>query len=642
MHINNVRKSLKIVSKNLLYVLVVNNPDNIICYNNKVLDYLFQQINSSILAGDFINNEQDFDRALNDCFSELDFISSLYQEISLDHDGIIDTKIANICFNSLIILGNCLEQLADLKLRVYSFFDKKTSNILFNRSLDVEKIENFSLALLSKHSKQDKLFDFVKTKMCYEILGINKQVFILDFFLEASRKSYSKLEFYENELKKYYNLKTFENIEFIPVLLDKVMFFKAKLLLRFKKSYSDQGNELKLIQNKNIVDTDSSFSELKTEKLKTFLNYANCHYIDSPEHNASLIENFYNNLDIIGVNHALHAKIKYYKDIEFDPSKLSSLLESLKINNKSPYSKHVSILTKLYCINNRYSTVLLSDNLSYEGVVKEYEIVKDNLKTFNVNNFFGESRLLRFITAKVDSLLLKEKNEKNLSLLKMYIEKADELLNEYKKNISWSGFNYSYLFPLDFSEAFITEPFIVNNKLNGLFISSGFCLPLDNDNYKVKLAEYSQKIFTYKAIMHQIDQLYLEIKNVEKIELEYEKKDAKYIEILGIFSSIIIFASAAFNVGIDFGNKLDLKNVVLIFTSIGIVLILFLIFVLLIARFSFRKVREFLIGEYFRNIYVKIAVFILILIFMIFVYNLIGVLKFAVSEIGTENLQKQL
>lgn len=601
MHINNVYRSLKIVSNNLTYVLDVNDPKEIISYNNRVLDYLFQQINSAILAGDFIKDELKFDEVLASCFSELDYISSLYQGHTLDNPDLVNSEIENICFNSLIILGNCLEQIADLKLRVYSFFDKTHSNILFNRSLDVEKIENFSLTLLSKHSKVDPKFDFEKTKMCYEILGINKQVFILDFFLDANRKSYSKLEFYENELKKYYTLKKFEKIQFIPVLLEKVLFFKTKLLLRFKKSYSDQGNTLKLIQNKNIVDTDAVFSELKTEKLKIFLTYANCHYIDSSENTAALIENFHNNLDKIGTNHALHAKIKYYKDIEGNLGNLSTLLDSLKINNKSTYDRHVSSLTKLYCINNTYSKILLSEDLTFERVVEEYEYVKNNLRAFNVNNFFGESRLLKFITTQVDSLLVKEKNEKNLFMLKKYIGKADEVLKEYKKNISWSGFNYSYLFPLDFSEAFISESFTRNNNVNGLFISSGFCLPLDNQKYKEKLSEYSQKVFTYKSILHQIDQLYLEIKNVEKIEKEYEKKDAKYIEILGIFSSIIIFASAAFNVSINIGNKLDIKNIVLIFTSIGTVLLLFLIFVLTIARFSFRKLEEFLSGANFKK-----------------------------------------
>ncbi|MCS4228906.1 hypothetical protein [Sphingobacterium sp. BIGb0165] len=634
MHVENIYKSLKIISGNLLYVLITNNSKGIIEYNNRILDYLFQQINSSILAADFIKNEAVFDEMLSGCFLELDYISNLYQGFSLDYQNLIDPKVENICFNSLIILGNCLEQLADLKLRVYSFFDRKSSNILFNRSLDVEKIENFSLTLLSKHLKKDKSFDIDKTKMCYEILGINKQVFILDFFLEANRKSYYKLEFYENELKKYYNLKKFENIEFIPVLLEKVLFFKAKLLLRFKKSYSDQGNILKLIQNKSIVDTDAIFSEVKTDKLRVFLTYAECHYIESPENTASLIENFFNNLDEIGANHALHAKIKYFKDIEENFSNLSALSDSLKINNKSAYSKHVSALIKLYSINNTYSKALLSNDLTFDKVVKEYEYVKDNLKAFNVNNFFGESRLLKFITNQVDCLLLKEKNEKHLSLLKKYIDKADEILKEYKKNINWSGFNYSYLFPLDFSEAFISEPFIINNNVNGLFISSGFCLPLDNQKYKDKLSEYSQKVFTYKSILHQIDQLYLEIKNVEKIEKEYEKKDAKYIEILGIFSSIIIFASAAFNVSINIGDKLDLKNIVLIFTSIGIVLILFLILVLSIARFSFRKLEGFLLGINFRNKYIKISAVLIVFLFSVFFYKLIDMLKFIIQEIG--------
>ena len=623
MHINNVFTSLKFVSDKLLYVLSSYNSKFIGIYNNRVLDYLFQQINSSILAGDFINDELEFDKVLESCFSELDYISSLYQEFTLDNPTIINPIDENVCFNSLIILGNCLEQIADLKLRVYSFFEKKSNDILFNRNLDVEKIENFSLTLLSKHSKDDELFDFKKTKMCYEILGINKQVFILDFFLEANKKSYSKLEFYENELKKYYNLKIFKKIKFIPVLLEKVIFFKTKLLLRFKKNYSDHGNELKLIQNKNIVNADSTFDELKTDRLKVYANYASCHYIYTPENNASLIENFYNNLDVIGANHALHAKIKYYKDIEENLDNLSTLLDSIAINDKSAYSKHVSASTKLYCINNRYSKILLSEDLSFERVVKEYEYVKDKLKTFKVNNFFGESRLLKYITTQIDLLLLKEKNEKNVSLLKKYIDKADEILNEYKKNISWSGFNYSYLFPLSFSEATISESFITNNNVNGLFISSGFCLPLDNQKYKDKLSEYSQKVFTYKSILHQIDQLYLEIKNVEKIEKEYEKKDAKYIEILGIFSSIIIFASAAFNVSINIGNKLDIKNIVLIFTSIGIVLILFLIFVLSIARFSFRKLEEFLSGISFKNTYIKISAVFLVFLFSFFVYNLI-------------------
>lgn len=199
-------------------------------------------------------------------------------------------------------------------------------------------------------------------------------------------------------------------------------------------------------------------------------------------------------------------------------------------------------------------------------------------------------KVLWFLTKRIESLFKERILLANVNELNKYLSKADDVLSKYERNINWTNYNHSYIYQLPFDECLIDMTSSFDKSLNNLFIASSFVLPLDKDEYLTQFKEYKQKIEVFKSLQEVVINFQNESLKLDKLNEDFQNKEVKNIEILGIFASVIAFATSAFNITTASSEKLSTQQVIVSFIAIGTILVLFLALLFVVTRLSLSRI----------------------------------------------------
>jgi|GEM_PF-3777161 len=531
-------------------------PANQINSFNGILDRLFIHVNLSILAGEYA---EDFELTKAEIENAKDSLSGL---LNFAEFFVTNPLLLKLSYNAVKIIENSLTTYESLTHRFRQITHPELKSSYLYNDDDLSEIENYSRSLLSKHNKilYDD-FNPQKTLEAYKILIINVHLAALDLNCKPSQPNFHRLEYIENTLADFYSEPEFTSYEFIFVLIQKAKFLKLKIVIRFCQEQKEFGSNLNIVQNSTIKTIQDLIDGLEFEKLKTLLKYSFCHYIETDENDLEILNHFKASKLEVDSYQKRHISIKFYKDIKPDVKELEKVVDQFE-NDVYPDNEQFNIYANNVCVNyannNLFSYRLEHDKkIDYEEVLNCYSRVQKVRNATKINNYFPELRFLKYLTNQLKTLLDGNNVIEDSNLINIYLNKCDELIFNYKNNINWTKYNHSYIFQLPFNECLIENRFTKKAGLRHLFISSSMILPLNIDNYYKEQESYANQITVYNSIKNTINNLKIQSKKLDKeIELN-DKKDIKFIEILGLFCAISIFVSASI---LSFmGTQLDNK-----------------------------------------------------------------------------------
>jgi uncharacterized membrane protein (DUF485 family) len=174
-----------------------------------------------------------------------------------------------------------------------------------------------------------------------------------------------------------------------------------------------------------------------------------------------------------------------------------------------------------------------------------------------------------------------------------FLKEANKIFAKYDKNIYWSQKTYNYVFYLPVEECFADFE-DSKNIIKKIFIASSFVLPLVKNRYVEEYEQARQQLINLEKsveVITVINERQNEIKEKNaQLEAEIKGKETKYIEILGIFASIITFAAAAFTAELNIGKGQSFQELSKGLFCIGVVLFLFVLALLFVTRIPFEKI----------------------------------------------------
>lgn len=464
-------------------------------------------------------------------------------------------------------------------------------NYLKNKTNEIQNIINYYLLFIEdvktiiNNPEKDEIFILSKSK--YQSVNDSEtlKLFTLNLFLCFSDILFTEKQDCYQEItyvKELLSEERFSNLNLNPQIekmKKKATFLLFKWCKRAKLSGISLFKEDKIKEYKNEIDSFGT-------KWKKWVTYIENHYYKEEEKSlfVNKIQNLYAKIKDENFENFscqdIHLYIKFYKDIDKNIDNLDIINIFLKKrieDSTDDYEKNIRTIIYNYARNNRFSLFTETcDNR--DNLQKEYNKIdnKDN------KNYFLQ---YKFINKSIE-LLNAELNEKNENITIDQIEKIEKYLKEieseyeiYKTNIEWILEHIYFIYRVSLEECIIDD----------IFIYSSFLLPLDNRKSK---KDYEKIVDSFRELKSQLP-LFRRIaifntKISEKVKEEVtqfdekiEKRDAKTIELMGLFTAIIAFVMGSIP---TFQYLKNIYDVGIFFIVFATSLISFLLVLLLIIR----------------------------------------------------------
>ena len=487
-------------------------------------------------------------------------------------------------------------------------------NSFKDRFVEISKIIKYYVLFLEdiktiiSNLEKDEIFILSKSK--YQSVNDSEtlKLFTLNLFLCFSDILFTeKQDCYQEitSIKELLSEERFSNLNLNPQIekmKKKATFLLFKWCKRAKLSGISLFKEDKIKEHKDDINNFG-------KNWKNWVTHIENHYYKEEEKSlfVNKIQNLYAKIKDENFENFtcqdIHLYIKFYKDIDKNIDNLDKINIFLKKrieDSTDDYEKNIRTIIYNYARNNRFSLFTETcDNR--DNLQKEYNKIdnKDN------KNYFLQ---YKFINKSI-KLLNAELNEKNENITIDQIEKIEKYLKEieseyetYKTNIEWILEHIYFIYRVSLEECIIDD----------IFIYSSFLLPLDNRKSK---KDYEKIVDSFRELKSQLP-LFRRIaifntKISEKVKEEVtqfdekiEKRDAKTIELMGLFTAIIAFVMGSIP---TFQYLKDIYDVGIFFIVFATSLISFLLVLLLIIR----KTR---INKFFGLQLVSIVVFFIAMI----------------------------
>lgn len=531
---------------------------------NSTLNVVYEYLNFSIISGEFIDSIEEYKKNIK---TIQDLISLIQSSIELDEEYFDSQEILVYSFlNSFALpLKNSLKEIDHLCVRYErKFLLNSTDEILFDA--------------ISKNSIFDNINDLAK------ILRLNIKLTDIDRDLSVNKKLLSDLLICRKELE---NLISKNTNTYISLIYDKCNYLIRKVLYRF-----NQDKKTSYLYAFDYQDKELMLEDINSGFFKIFDDITKKHYsIGDKDYNSGDIDKIHEkkrkaiSLECLEYHHL----VKIYKDKNKNLTQVSNLYNEFVeiVNSKitSPSITNFDIKAfytiKNYIKNNKFSILLESNLASLIEIEKSLSEIKNLQQEIGIRNYFPYFKICAFI----DDLL--QKTFKNpiddYSEVSSIINKMELYLKEAFINYEWCKDRNFMAFQLPKHECCIEHPQL---KIN-IFLSSSFVLPLNYDKIELDLKELKRKVDNYKTICEVHLNLKKEKDIILKLKSDMELSERKSIEILGIFSAIVLFTSGSIQIfSIKGITPKDGLKFMLIF-SYSIILFVFLIW--LISRDNLKK-----------------------------------------------------
>ncbi len=274
--------------------------------------------------------------------------------------------------------------------------------------------------------------------------------------------------------------------------------------------------------------------------------------------------------------------IRHYKDNNKNHIQIDNLVAQYEdqFNNSgihfTGYEKRTRELALNFLLNNRFSFGLQNDD-SWDNVIRELDRIKTIQDDTNVHNYFPYSRFLKKYTLATKQLLDAENFDE--VLIEKRISVFDEILKLLFVKFEWCKDVDFQRYILDKDSS--TKQITYRDEPINIFLASSFVLPINynkvlNDcNYlKRDIEDIKSHLSIYKSLNR-------ERKTIEKIRHDVMSSDRKQVEILGIFSAVVLFAAGEISI---FKNTPSLEQASTFSLVFSYSLVLFVLAIWLITR----------------------------------------------------------
>jgi hypothetical protein len=492
-------------------------------------------INLSVIEGEYIEHQERVSKAIEDLRQTLSQISATETESGEPIQSILYDQIENAF---AIYLTSSLNRYKYLIDRV---------NRKVDTSITSAPILNIYQDRLSRLEKMGSLPDLPIRK---EALLFSENLIIarIDHTLKVDEDDLRRLLLSLNLLDK--------SKDFHPaiagLLKQKCCFLIYKIDYRNRQKNSDRSYNYVI----DFVDRSIDIDESNFQYFLEFKRNLNSHYSYDVNHiqtRRKTVQKFYEKLN--GGKKIdfkdYHAVVKHYKDDRQNSEQLRNFIEMIdekyeKTKNGKfiKFDRYSYDICYTYFKNNYFSHRLEEKNVSVEDWYKEFLEVNAVQEKLSLKNFFIYEKSIAFLDNILSTELLQL--APNLELLKKALSYYDEMIQRFSECLHWCEEKSHMAFQLPFEEC--CQKITITN-LNDeeqrirYFLASSFVLPIDFKDLKERVDVYKSSALKYRTI--EGIQSYL-VQDKEELKLLKEKaegSDKRSIEIISIFSAIIMFVA---------------------------------------------------------------------------------------------------
>lgn len=542
---------------------IINSIGSFISSVEEIISCLF----NSILIGEFIT-DTNFEN-LNSSQEGLDFsIIENIDLLSIENILANNKEIPDSTRSSIEIFKERIIQIKSIIFDLYIPFVKDVRVILKNQERDIVITSSYNYQITNNNDYVLKTF----------ILNIS--LCSIDIFFNETQYCFDRITSIKDEVL---SIEKKSELRFLINEIEKIK--KKATFLLFKWCKRAEVSGVSLYIDKGIESYETELKKYGNNWI-LLVEYINNHYYNenSEKRKNSEIKLKKSFADIKDKNfeefscREIHLYIKYYKDINKNLDKLDEIILFLeewkdeeKINNEE---KNIRTIIYNYARNNRFSlfTETCDDR---EDLQKQYNKIdnKDN------KNYFLQYKIIDK-SIQLLNTELKQTNEtttiEEIDKIETYLKKIESEYITYKKNIEWILEHIYFIYRVSFKECIIDD----------IFIYSSFLLPLDNreskDDYE-RVSDDFRELKSQLPLFRKIVEFNGDVSKVKEELFQFdekiEKRDAKTIELMGLFTAIIAFIMASIPTFKYMENIFDVGIFFVVFATSLISFLLVLLFI---------------------------------------------------------------
>lgn len=514
-----------------------------------------------------------------DSYSELFFVTFSYSILSgefINKKDIINSTITQLLNITTKEYGSPTEN-SVLKEKIMDDFDILNKNIKY-ACLEYRSIITFypSHYKTLHNNYRFRVYSQVKNpksdnKISY-FYNLVIDICKFDFYFKYENNSFNELIILKNLIEKFLKKETSKDIiDVLNICKEKIDFLIKKLLLYsgisvFSIDFTDYQLESKDIVLKNF--------DYLWEQYELFSCIDN--KITSVSNHPLIVKyQIKSNENTIKFSELILLMRVYCNDKNSSESQIRNVLDIFNSKYETEFSgtlhefdNYALNSMKNVMYNCRLSYYLKQPHYTIEKLGQDMEIIADFQYKTGVINYFHFQLAIEY-------LLKKAKEQISFNDLKVIKELLDKYIVGYNKAINQCQKEKFYPLQLTFEEC----SFYIKNLDKTVFIPSSFSQPVDYELLKEKADDYRINCL---QIENKLD-LLKEHETVNELKIKLETTTSKYIEIGGIFVTVL---SLLFSVVSFTGTKMNIKDVALNSLGIGYILLIFVscIYVLTLKR----------------------------------------------------------
>ncbi|CAI2766140.1 hypothetical protein [Flavobacterium collinsii] len=545
---------------------------------NLNINKIFENLNLSILSGEIFQEPDNFKRELDKLTTK---ISEIQVGIEIVENEPKTLELTDIFINSFIEPFNFAKKSIQ---RLSHSFNKKLLNEGGKWLFTAEKAMYNPIDLKNTSHLKEQI----------QILQKNIKIAAIDIDLSINEKILSNLILYKKELEEINT-----EYKYLPLIKDKCNYLIKKILFRIK-----QDNEFSYLYTIDYQDKELTLEEVQADSFSHFDNIMLKHYSSN--------NNCYSNSEIDLIKEKIrkkeplsyveiHQLTKIYKDKNNNYKQVSNVLslfktkydEEISKTNLSKFNKHSLYTIKNYMLNNEFSIYLEKKGLKLEEIEKKLGNIKHIQLETGIKNYFPFIKYCDYI----DQLLNEEfkKNEFDFIHATNLINKLKANLKEAYNCLEWCKERNFLAFQLPSNECCTTINF--EGEDVKIFLSSSFVLPINFEKLQVNFNELSRKEGKYLTLIELQENLENQKSIILRVRESVEKSEKKSIEILGIFSAIVLFTSGSIQI---FSIKnLTMSEAIQFMLAFSYSLVLFIFLIWLITRENLKSLTKVHYGFFF-------------------------------------------
>lgn len=523
---------------------------------------VYQFFNFSIISGEFIDDEN----YINKIEDIKDVLSLIQSSIEIQDEQIQDNLVNSFLNLFAKPLNNSLR---DIKY-LYRWYERK---FLINHT---------DVILFDVISKKENILNYSDLST---ILRFNIKLTEIDRDLSVNKKLLSDLLIIRKELE----ISKVKN-DYTQILSDKCCFLIRKILYRFKQDSQTSYLYAFDFQDKQLTLEDVNPGVFNEFDLMTKKHYS----IDNLELDVSEIniihEKKFASKSLNYIDY--HKLTKFYKDKNKNYTQVSNLLKEFTDKFKqdsacsklSKFDKRALQIILNYLHNNKFSIYLEQENLDLNKVEKALSKITHLQLETGIKNYFPYLKTCNFIANLLENIFKKELKIDDYDKVSNLIGKLNYYLKETYNGFEWCKDRNFMAFQLPKKESYLQE------LDHPIFLNSTFVLPINFEKTEIELKELSRTLGKFNTLLEVHQNMKIEKEIILNLKLDVEKSERKSIEILGVFSAIVLFTSGSLQIfSIDGMTTKDGLKFMLVF-SYSIVLFVFLIW--LISRDSLKSLTK--------------------------------------------------